>query len=96
MKHLIVCLTIAFVLLPVMALAHEGHEHKIMGTVSMVHQNQLEVKTKDGKSNVVTVNDNYERLWDAHSSGQPVRIRLRAGPIRSGRVVALLVGEPAV
>lgn len=35
---------------------------------------------------------NYERLVDAQSSGQPVRIRLRAGPIRSGRVVALLVG----
>lgn len=34
---------------------------------------------------------NYERLCDAQGSGHPVRIRLRAGPVRSGRVVALLV-----
>lgn len=38
-------------------LAHEGHEHKIMGTVAMLHENHLEVKTKDGKSTVVTMNE---------------------------------------
>jgi hypothetical protein len=31
------------------AVAHEGHAHKVMGTVATVHENHLEVKDKDGK-----------------------------------------------
>ena len=38
-------------------LAHEGHEHKIMGTVSAVHENHLEVKATDGKTSMVTMNE---------------------------------------
>jgi NADPH-dependent glutamate synthase beta subunit-like oxidoreductase len=30
--------------------AHEGHAHKVLGTVSAVTANQLDVKTTDGKS----------------------------------------------
>jgi hypothetical protein len=41
----------------VRVLAHEGHEHKIMGTVSVVHQNHLEVKTTDGKTSMITMNE---------------------------------------
>ena len=29
--------------------AHEGHAHKVMGTVATIHENHLEVKDKDGK-----------------------------------------------
>jgi hypothetical protein len=34
------------------ALAHEGHAHKLMGTVKAVHaeRNHVEVETKDGKT----------------------------------------------
>lgn len=32
------------------AFAHEGHAHKVMGVVSMVHENHVEVKDKDGKT----------------------------------------------
>jgi hypothetical protein len=39
------------------SLAHEGHEHKILGTVSMRHELHLEVKTTDGKTTVVTLTD---------------------------------------
>jgi len=31
------------------AQAHEGHAHKVMGTVATVHESHLEVKDKDGK-----------------------------------------------
>ena len=34
--------------------AHEGHDHKIMGTVAAVHDNKIDVKAADGK--VTTVN----------------------------------------
>jgi hypothetical protein len=30
-------------------MAHEGHAHKVMGTVATVHENHVEVKDKDGR-----------------------------------------------
>jgi hypothetical protein len=38
-------------------LAHPGHEHKIMGTVSIVHQNHIEVKATDGTTSMFTMNE---------------------------------------
>lgn len=35
--------------------AHEGHAHKIMGTVSVLHENHLDVKGTDGKVSTVTL-----------------------------------------
>ena len=29
--------------------AHEGHAHKVLGTVTTIHEHHLEVKDKDGK-----------------------------------------------
>ena len=39
------------------SLAHEGHVHKIMGTVSMRHEFHLEVKATDGKTTVLTLTE---------------------------------------
>ncbi|HYU77525.1 MAG TPA: hypothetical protein VEK56_00985 [Vicinamibacterales bacterium] len=39
----------AVLVAPPLVFAHEGHAHKVMGTVSTIHENHLEVKTKDGK-----------------------------------------------
>jgi Cu/Ag efflux protein CusF len=44
------------------AAAHEGHDHKVMGTVSAIQENQLEVKGTDGKSVTVTLNDKTKIL----------------------------------
>ena len=41
--------------LPVAALAHTGHTHKVMGTVSSVQGNRVEVKGTDGKLVLVTL-----------------------------------------
>jgi hypothetical protein len=38
-------------------LAHPEHEHKIMGTVSVLHDNHLEVKGTDGKTSLITMNE---------------------------------------
>lgn len=44
---------VGFALLGMMAVtaawAHDGHHHKLMGTVSYVDQTRLEVTTKEGK-----------------------------------------------
>jgi hypothetical protein len=42
--------------------AHEGHDHKVMGTVSVIHENHLEVKATDGKTSVITLNDKTKIL----------------------------------
>jgi hypothetical protein len=42
---------------PAFALAHEGHTHKLMGVVSMVHDNHLEVKDAKGKASTFTLDE---------------------------------------
>ena len=58
MTRFVSILVLALVLSPAAGvLAHDGHEHKIMGTVSAVHENHLEVKATDGKTSMVTMNE---------------------------------------
>ncbi len=52
---------IALCLAPVV-LAHEGHDHKVMGTVARIQDSQLEVKATDGKTVTVTLNDQTKIL----------------------------------
>jgi urease accessory protein UreE len=39
------------------AWAHEGHAHKVMGTVTARHDNRVELKTQDGKTVTVMLNE---------------------------------------
>ena len=59
MKRLMLAVLVALVAAQVpVVLAHPGHEHTILGTVSMVHENQIQVKATDGKTTmIVTVNE---------------------------------------
>jgi hypothetical protein len=43
--------------LPVSALAHEGHTHKVMGTVATVQGGHVEVKGTDGKVVLIMLDD---------------------------------------
>lgn len=62
-KRLIVsAVLLAALAIPTVALAHEGHVHKIMGTVSMHHENHLEVKATDGKTSAITLNEKTKIL----------------------------------
>lgn len=40
-----------------LALAHEGHEHKLLGTVKMLHENHLMLTLKDGDSKTVMLTE---------------------------------------
>jgi hypothetical protein len=56
MTRLVSTLVLVLAMAPATRLmAHPGHEHKIMGTVSMVHQDHLEVKATDGKMSMITM-----------------------------------------
>jgi hypothetical protein len=53
-KKWIVAVAIAGgLVLPSVAHAHQGHAHKVMGTVSSIDGNNLMVKTTDGKTVMV-------------------------------------------
>ena len=41
---------------PTVTRAHEGHAHKVMGTVSAASPTKLEVQTTDGKTAIVSLN----------------------------------------
>jgi hypothetical protein len=44
------------------AVAHEGHAHKMMGTVTTVQEKQLELKAVDGKTSTVTLDEKTKIL----------------------------------
>ena len=48
---------VAALAIPGYAIAHEGHARKVMGTVTMLHENHLEVKAADGKTSTITLNE---------------------------------------
>ena len=82
-KTALVLLT-AFLLAPLVS-AHEGHDHKIMGTVSAVRDHQLDVKATDGKTSTITVNDKTKIL---HGT-----MAMQAADLKAGdRVVVTATG----
>lgn len=63
-----------------LALAHEGHDHKVLGTVSTIHENHLEVTDAKGKATTLTL--------DVQSKVRRGRTMLRVEDIKVGdRVV---------
>ena len=44
------------------ARAHEGHVHKVMGTLTTRHDNRLQVKATDGKLAEITLNEKTKIL----------------------------------
>jgi hypothetical protein len=49
MKHLVFAVLALSLLAPAMPLAHPGHDHKLMGTVTSVDKNKVVMKTTEGK-----------------------------------------------
>jgi hypothetical protein len=53
---------VAMLAIPRYAVAHEGHAHKVMGTVTTLHENHLEIKATDGKTSTITLNEKTKIL----------------------------------
>ncbi|MGH9253510.1 MAG: hypothetical protein ACRD3C_02955 [Vicinamibacterales bacterium] len=67
--------------LPSFALAHVGHAHKVMGTVSNVDGSHLMVKTTDGKTVMV--------MLDAKTKIVQGKVKVAPGALKVGdRIVA--------
>jgi hypothetical protein len=48
---------LALVAVPALSAAHPGHAHKVMGVVSMIHENHLEVKDTKDKASTFTLDE---------------------------------------
>jgi hypothetical protein len=81
-KKWIVAVALAGALVvPAVGRAHEGHAHKVMGTVSSVDGNNVMVKTADGKTVMV--------MLDAKTAVTRGQTKLDATAVKVGeRVVA--------
>lgn len=58
-----------FVIAPPMATAHEGHVHKILGTVTMAAPDHVMLKDKNGKDVTVHVTDKTRIRQDGKPAG---------------------------
>ena len=81
----LMCLSLA---LPAFLAAHENHEHKVLGTVTKIEQDQLEVEVKDGESLEIqlTAKTQYSRA-EASATDRDIRL--------GERVVVFYVQEKA-
>ena len=58
MKHWIVAVLVMTALaIPTIGHAHEGHLHKALGTIASVQGDHVEIRTNDGKSITVMLNN---------------------------------------
>jgi hypothetical protein len=72
--------------IPAVARAHEGHKHTVMGTVTARQDNRLEVKTTDGKTVTIVLNEKTavvrgksKLTLDAVTQGQRVVVDIGDG-----------------
>ena len=81
MKTVIALICTAAVLAPSTLLAHEGHAHKVMGTVTSIDGNHLTVKATNGKNVMV--------MLDAKTSITQGKDKVDAKALKPGiRIVA--------
>ena len=85
MKRAFLVLLLAAGLASAPAWAHEGHAHKVIGTVSAIHENHLEVKATNGKTATMTITEKTKVV-----RGKAV---LKASDIRTGDRVVVTATE---
>jgi hypothetical protein len=81
MKNWIIGFVVAILALPTAALAHEGHVHKALGTVTNIEAKEIVVKTTDGK--MLTV------LLDAKTDITRGKVKHDAAALKVGERVSV-------
>lgn len=81
----VVLATMLFI--PVTAWAHEGHAHKVLGTIAAVSDTQLDVKTTDGKTVAIVL--------DAKTVYRQGKVRTDAKMLKLGERVVIEAEQAA-
>jgi hypothetical protein len=76
---------VAALAIPGYAPAHEGHTHKVMGTVTSLHENHLEVKATGGKTSTIRLNEKTRILRG--------NAKVKANDIKAGERIVVTATE---
>jgi hypothetical protein len=80
-KWIIGTVLVAALAIPAAARAHDGHAHKVMGTIESISGNHVTVKTTDGKTAMV--------MLDSKSKITQGKTKVKASALKVGdRIVA--------
>src|SRR5688500_13418239 len=85
MKSFLFLVLVTALLAPAVPLAHPGHDHKLMGTVSSIDKNKVVVKTTEGKDMTFEITP-----LTAFKRGQR---RGAATDLKAGRRVVVNIGD---
>lgn len=98
MKHLLAATVALALLAPAAIKAHPGHDHKILGTVTVIHENHLEVKDAKGKvsKHVLSATTKVRKVKAKATAadikvGDRVVVTIRESKDKDGKVVANVV-----
>ena len=85
MKKLVMTAVLAAALLavPVLARAHEGHAHKVMGTVTSIEGNHVMVKTTEGKT-VMVMLDAKTKITRGKTAVKPEALKVGERIVAAG------------
>jgi hypothetical protein len=100
-KWIVVTVLAVALVVPTLARAHEGHAHKVMGTVSSIDGKNLMVKTTDGKT-VMVMLDSKTKITQGKNKVEVTALKVgdrvvAEGPEEKDMLTAtsLKVGEAA-
>ena len=94
-QWLMVVVLAAAVVIPGRVMAHEGHAHKVMGTITAIDGSHLTVKTTDGKSAMVML-DAKTKVTQGKNKVEPTSLKVgdrivAEGPEEKSMVMAATV-----
>lgn len=76
MKQILFAVLALSLLAPVTSLAHPGHDHKLMGTISSIDKNKVVMKTTEGKDMTFEITPTTTLK---HGTAKGVQADLKAG-----------------
>jgi hypothetical protein len=83
-KWIIASVLAGALVLPVAARAHEGHAHKVMGTVASIDGTNVMVKTTDGKTIMVML-DAKTKITQGKNKVEPAALKVGDRVVAEGK-----------
>jgi hypothetical protein len=90
-RRLILAMLAAMVIMPLSAVAHEGHDHRVLGTVTMAAADHVMLKDTDNRDVTVHLNSDTKALRDKKPArvediGAGIRVVITAAIVKKNNV----------